>query len=142
MPDTVSHLPSYTGITNVNRVGLTVNECARRVGRFGFVSQQLMRLQAAKMSSVANWEFKAMLGRQLWECAQHWGEWFTRAKELRGHDYLIDGHAHGKLADVFEEALFSQTDAELAIALYHVILPALKTALDHYLEQTDRRAHV
>ena len=137
MPDTVSHLPSYTGITNVNRVGLMVSECARRVGRFGFVSQQLMRLQAAKMSSVANWEFKAMLGRQLWECAQHWGEWFTRAKELRGHDHLIDGHAHGKLADVFEEALFSQTDAELAIALYHVILPAFKTALDHYLEQTN-----
>ena len=118
MPDTVSHLPSYTGITNVNRVGLTVNECARRVGRFGFVSQQLMRLQAAKMSSVANWEFKAMLGRQLWECAQHWGEWFTRAKELRGHDHLIDGHAHGKLADVFEECSCRKSIWQLYLKVY------------------------
>lgn len=61
----------YTGIQNVQRAGLSVAECARRAGRFGYFSQQLMRVQAGKMPGIANWDFKAMLGRQLWESAVH-----------------------------------------------------------------------
>lgn len=137
MHETGLSIAGYTGITQVDRVGLSVEACAQRVGRFGFVSQRLMRLQAAKMSSVANWELKATLGRQLWECAAHWGEWRNRIKEMRGHEHLIEGHANDKLADVFEEALYSQSDDELIVALYHVLLPAFKSALERYLEQTN-----
>src|SRR5688500_14836001 len=87
----------YTGITDVKRVGLSVEECAERVGRFGYVAKQLMLVQAGKMSTIANWEFKAALGRQLWESSQHLGIWRNRIGELRAHEHLIERHNEGAL---------------------------------------------
>jgi len=130
-------IPPYTGIAEPERIGRAVEECANRIGRFGFFSQQLMRVQAAKMSSIENWEFKAMIGRQLWECAVHWGWWRERLRELRGHEHLINRHADDKLGDFFNEILWSRSDAEFAVALYSVALPAYHAALKRYIEQTN-----
>lgn len=127
----------YTGITDITRVGLSVEICARRIGRFGFFSRELMRLQAGKMSSVANWNLKAMVGRQLWESAIHWGWWRERIKEMRGHDHLIDSNGDDKLGDVFTEMIWARDDAELAIALYQVALPAYQAALRRYIAETN-----
>lgn len=127
----------YTGITDTTRTGMPVDKCARLAGRFGFYSRQLMFVQAGKMPSIANWEFKAMLGRQLWESVVHWGWWRKRVKELRGHDHLIEGHTNDKLGDFFTEMLWSQGDAEFAVALYGVALPAYRAALQRYVERTN-----
>ncbi|MBX3011300.1 MAG: hypothetical protein KF832_07320 [Caldilineaceae bacterium] len=127
----------YTGIGAVDRVGLTVEECCARIGRFGFVAKQLMLVQAAKMSSIANWEFKAALGRQLWEAALHWGSWRERISELRGHEHLIERQAEGPLNDFFRELLHSDNDAEFAVGLYDVILPAYQAALTRYQAATN-----
>jgi hypothetical protein len=127
----------YTGIRDVQRVGLSVTECARRVGRFGYFCEQLMRVQAGKMNSTANWDVKAMLGRQLWESAVHWGMWRHRIQELRGHEHLITQHAESKLADFFAELLESRDDAEFVIGLYGVALPALRDALHTYIRETN-----
>jgi hypothetical protein len=127
----------YAGIEQVQRTGLSVEECAGRVARFGFAAKQLMYVQAGKMSSIANWEFKAMLGRQLWEYALHWGGWRQRIEELRGHEHLIDRHADGPLADLFQELLHSNGDAEFATGLYGVVLPAYRAALLRYLDETN-----
>jgi hypothetical protein len=127
----------YAGIEQAQRIGLAVESCAERVARFGFVAKQLMLVQAGKMSSVANWEFKAMLGRQLWEYALHWGHWRQRIGELRGHEHLIDRHADGPLADLFAELLHSDGDAEFATGLYGVVLPAYQAALLRYLDETN-----
>lgn len=127
----------YTGIEQVQRVGLSVEQCAERVARFGFVAKQLMLAQAGKMSSIANWEFKAALGRQLWEWALHWGSWRDRIGELRGHEHLIEKQAEGLLADLFQELLHSTDDAEFATGLYGVILPAYRAALVRYQAETN-----
>jgi hypothetical protein len=127
----------YTGIEDVHRTGLAVETCAERVGRFGFVAKQLMLVQAGKMSTTANWELKAALGRQLWECALHWGVWRERIGELRGHEHLIERHAEGPLNDLFQELLHSESDAELAMGLYGVVLPAYRAALIRYSEETN-----
>ena len=127
----------YTGITEVERTGLAVEECAGRVARFGFVAKQLMLVQAGKMSSTANWEFKAALGRHLWECALHWGHWRARIGELRGHEHLIEKEAEGPLNDLFAELLHSADDAELAAGLYGVLLPAYREALVRYAQETN-----
>jgi hypothetical protein len=127
----------YTGISDVHRVGLAVEQCAERVGRFGYVSKQLMLVLAGKMAAVANWEFKAAVGRQLWESALHWGIWRERIGELRGHEHLIERHAEGPLYDLFQELLYSQDDAEFAVGLYGVILPAYRDALARYRAQTN-----
>ncbi|HXF63390.1 MAG TPA: hypothetical protein VNK95_17305, partial [Caldilineaceae bacterium] len=119
----------YTGIEDVQRTGLSVESCAERVSRFGFIAKRLMLVQAGKMSSTANWEFKAALGRQLWESAIHWGIWRERINELRGHEHLIDRHADGALDDFFQELLHSESDIELAAGLYGVTLPAYRAAL-------------
>lgn len=127
----------YAGIEEVQRVGLSVKQCAERVGRFGYVSKQLMLVGAGKMSSIANWEFKAALGRQLWESALHWGSWRDRIVELRGHEHLIERHAEGPLHDLFQELLCSQNDAEFAQGLYGVIMPAYRVALQRYIDETN-----
>ena len=127
----------YAGIEDVRRTGMAVETCAKRIGRFGFVSKQLMFVQAGKMSSVANWEFKAALSRQLWESALHWGLWRDRVSELRGHEHLIERYAEDKLNDFFQELLYSEGDAEFAVGLYGVILPAYRDALQSYIEDTN-----
>jgi hypothetical protein len=127
----------YAGVEAVQRTGISVEQCAERVGRFGFVAKQLMLVQAGKMSSIANWEFKAMLGRQIWESALHWGSWRARIGELRGHEHLLDRHADSPLADLFQELLHSQDDAEFAAGLYGVILPAYRAALARYQDATN-----
>jgi hypothetical protein len=127
----------YTGIQDVQRVGLPVETCAERVGRFGYVAKQLMWVQAGKMSTTANWDFKAALGRQLWESALHWGLWRDRIGELRGHEHLIERHNEGALYDLFQELLHSNSDAELAVGLYRVILPAYRAALKRYMAETN-----
>src|SRR3954471_21570811 len=127
----------YTGITDVKRVGLSVEECVQRVGRFGYIARQLMWVQAGKMTAIANWEFKAALGRHLWESSLHWGIWRDRIAELRGHEHLIDSHAEGPLFDLFQELLYSRSDAEFAVGLYGVILPAYQEALLRYRVQSN-----
>ena len=127
----------YTGIADVQRLGLAVEACAERVGRFGYVAKQLMLVQAGKMCTVANWDFKAAVGRQLWESALHWGIWRARIGELRGHEHLIERHAEGPLYDLFQELLHSHDDAEFALGLYGVILPAYRAALVRYLADTN-----
>lgn len=130
-------VPCFAGIDDVQRLGLAVETCAERVGRFGYVAKQLMWAQAGKMSTVANWEFKAALGRQLWESALHWGIWRDRIGELRGHEHLIERHAEGPLYDLFQELLHARDDAELAVGLYGVVLPAYRTALARYQAETN-----
>jgi hypothetical protein len=138
MSELQNHLVKpYTGIEHVQRTGLPVEICAERVGRFGFVAKQLMLIQAGKMSSIANWEFKAALGRHLWEAALGWGSWRVRIGELRGHEHLIDKQAEGPLAALFQELLQSGDDAEFATGLYGVILPAYHSALTRYCNQTN-----
>lgn len=127
----------YAGIRDAQRVGISVAECARRAGRFGFFSRQLMYVQAGRMNGTANWDFKAMLGRQMWESAVHWGQWRARIGELRGHEHLITQHAESKLGDFFSELLESADDAEFAIGLYGVALPAYCEALQRYLGETN-----
>lgn len=127
----------YTGIADVQRIGLAVEACAERVARFGYVSKQLMLVHAGKMTSIANWEFKAALGHQLWESALHWGIWRERIGELRAHEHQIDSHADGPLYDLLQELLYSHNDAEYAVGLYSVILPAYQAALRRYLAATN-----
>lgn len=127
----------YTGILGVQRTGLSVAECARRAGRFGYFCQQLMRVYAGKMTAIANWDVKAMAGRQLWESAVHWGQWRTRIAELRGHEHLIEQHAESKLADFFAELIESRGDDEFAAGIYRVALPAYRAALQRYLDETN-----
>ena len=131
---------AYTGLEEVQRIGLPVATCAQRIGRFGFASQQLMFVQAGKMSSVANWEFKAGVARQLYESALHWGTWRDRLVELRGHGHLIEQQADDKLGDFFGELLASEGDAELAVGLYRVVLPAYRSALQRYAAESNALA--
>jgi len=132
-----SQVSPYTGIEDVTRTGLAVDVCAGRIGRFGFVSKQLMLILAGKMSSISNWDFKAAVGRQLWEYALHWGLWRERIGELRGHEHLIEKQAEGKLNDFFQELLRSEDDAEFAAGLYGLALPAYRQALQRYMQETN-----
>jgi hypothetical protein len=132
-----SEVQPYTGVRDVHRVGLDVAACAERVARFGYLAKQLMWVQAGKMSTIANWEFKAAVSRHLWEWALHWGIWRSRIGELRGHEHLIDRHNESPLFDFCQELLHSQDDAEFAVGLYRVILPAYHAALLRYNAQTN-----
>ena len=127
----------YTGIAATTKAGLAVETCAARVARFGFVAKQLMRVQAGKMSTVANWEMKAALGRHLWESSLHWGLWRDRIEELRGHEHFIERQSEGPLSDLFLELLESRDDGELAVGLYAVVMPAYRAALLRYTEATN-----
>lgn len=62
-PSDLDHLPGYTGLADVTRPGMFVEECARLIARLAAVKKQSVRLFAARMSRVPEWELKAALAR-------------------------------------------------------------------------------
>jgi hypothetical protein len=127
----------YAGIREAERIGMSVTECARRIARFGAFAEMLMRVQAGRMNETADWDFKAMLGRQLWESAVQWGVWRERLLELRGHEVDIARAGEGKLGDFAAELLASRGDGEFAAGLYGVALPGYRAALLRYCDETN-----
>jgi hypothetical protein len=117
-------------------MSLSVAERGRRIATFRFVSERLMETAAAWTPTTPEMEVKVLLGRHIWDFAQHADALGRRTFELRlpaQHSLPPDARYLGLLDDL--RGLGGT--AERLAGLYDVVLPGLERRLAEYVAQTD-----
>src|SRR5438128_12319916 len=61
----------------------SVEDSARRVQSYRYVEERLMRMMGGWIALTPELPAKLLLGRHVWECAQHADLWGKRLPELR-----------------------------------------------------------
>jgi hypothetical protein len=118
----------FAGIQDVERLGFGVEENARRLHRLAYVEQRLMFIAAGHLLSMPEWEAKFVLGRHLYEDAEHHQALRTRIGELRRSEHSVDAAPDPALATLMDEAIRAGDGIELLTGLYRVLKPALVAA--------------
>lgn len=132
----LNQLPGYTGIDNVNKVGMPVDECAGYMARFAAIKQMSCMIFSAHMTHIPEWELKACAGRWLYEDARQFALLEQRLKEMRGSRSAIRKVLDYQLGDLLTEILHSPGTLELFTGMFKVLTPALLEAINIYLEDT------
>jgi len=117
-------------------MGLSVAERGHCMATFRFIEVRLMEIAAAWTPLTPEMEVKVLLGRHIWDFAQHADALGKRCFELR----LPLQHACAPAppyAQLLEElARVEQTHERLAV-LYEAILPGLDRRYEHYTSEAD-----
>jgi hypothetical protein len=124
----------FAGIVDAERLGYGVQDNAQRLHRFAYVEQRAMFIGAGHILSTPEWEAKVMLGRHLYEDAEHHHLLRVRIGELRRSDSSIDRVPDDALRAFMDEVLNARTSVELLTGLYGVAKPALLAAYQHHLD--------
>lgn len=124
----------FAGIQDVERMGYGVEENARRLHRLAYVERQLMFVAAGHLLSVPHWEVKYLLGRHLYEDAEHHETLRTRIGELRRAERSVDAVPDPRLAVFMDEVIRAEDTVELLTGIYAVVKPALAAAYRAHLD--------
>jgi hypothetical protein len=121
------------GIERWDRVGMSVEESARRLQRIGYIDRQLMRTEAGHMTARPEYEIKGALARFAWQDAEHHDQFRNRCKQLRMSAVAFDKCPDPALAELAGRVLDSKTTLCLLVALFEVVKPAQMTAIRRYM---------
>jgi len=130
----------YAGLSNVKQPGLSVDQCAARLRNLAYAEERLMRLQAAHLVTVPEWDIKGLLGRLQYEDALHTDQLRSRLPELRISKKKAYEAPETPLQIVFDEAMHAANTVELLASLALVFKPTLLQAYRDYLAATNSLA--
>lgn len=117
-------------------MSLTVNTRARRIATFRFIEVRLMEIAAAWTPTTPEMEMKVLLGRHIWDFAQH-ADWLgKRTFELRQPEHYTLPPVES-YAQLMEDISAEDSTVNRLSALYAVFLPALEKRYRAYLAETD-----
>ena len=68
----------------------SVAASAARVRQYRYVEERLMRLLGGWIALTPELQAKLLLGRHVWDCAQHADLWGRRLPELRAHAHASE----------------------------------------------------
>jgi hypothetical protein len=117
-------------------MGMNVGERARCIATFRFIEVRLMETAAAWTPTTPEMEVKVLLGRHIWDFAQHADALGKRVFELR----LPLQHSQppaATYAALIEDLARIDGTAERLSALYDAVLPGLDQRYDRYVSQVD-----
>lgn len=121
------------GIADYRRVpAFNVAENARILLRYEFIERRLLRVMAGWMPGVARWEAKFLLGRLVWEDAEHTQALRDRILELRTSERILDRAPSPHLALVLDELTLADDWKEFltgVVALKRSLLAAYRRHL-------------
>lgn len=115
---------------------LTVAERAQTIATFRFIKVRLMEIAAAWVPTTPEMEVKVLLGRHIWDFAQHADALGRRTFELRLPEQFSQRPSDEYVRVLSETEAIEETSRRL-VALYEVILPGMERRYARYLEQTD-----
>lgn len=115
---------------------MNVKERADAIGTFRFIEVQLMEAAAFWVPLTPEMEVKVMLGRHIWDFAQH-ADWLgKRTFELRQPEHYTR-RASAAYVRLLERLRSAGSTAEKLSLLYDVVLPGLIRRYERYLAETD-----
>lgn len=115
---------------------LTVNDRAKRIATFRGIEVFLMEMIARWIPTTPEMELKVLLGKHVWDVAQHADALGKRTWELRRpmHFTLTPVEDYVR---ILEDVAKEESSAARIAGLYHGIIPSLERRYEAYLSATD-----
>jgi hypothetical protein len=114
---------------------LEVDESAKTVRHYRYVVERMMRILGGWIALTPELSAKLLMGRHVWDNAQHADAWGRRLPELRAAAQLSEP-ANARLVaflDVVEAAERPEQTIERLVAIYRVLKPHLLTTYEAHL---------
>ena len=129
----------YAALTNIHKIGLSVQEAATRLHHLSFVERRLMLFCVAQLVQTPSRDLKLLLGRAQYLAAQRCAALRERLRELRMPKARIETCPGGALALALDEALYC-TSSEEVVEVSLLLHDALLECYQRHLEQTNQLA--
>jgi len=134
------NLPVLAGVcpmTEAMKPGLSVEECVRRLKRYHYAFKRLHQIFTARLTAEPIYELKMGFSLHAHLCAEHASALRRRVGEMREPPLGLDVVPDVTLEVFFDEIRAAPTTDELLLGLYEKALPALRTALERHLTDTN-----
>ena len=115
---------------------MTVTERAQTIATFRFIEVRLMEMAALWVPTTPEMEVKVMLGKHIWDFAQHADALGRRTFELRLPEQHSQRPSDHYVRLLSEAEAIAETSGRLA-ALYDVILSGMERRYARFIEETD-----
>ena len=118
---------------------LGVEATARRVRHYRYAEERMMRVLAGWIALTPELPAKLLLGRQVWDCAQHADLWGKRLPELRAPAQTSEppSGAFVGFVDTLESRDGWDETLERLTGIYRVLKPHLAETYARHLERTN-----
>lgn len=116
---------------------LGVEATARRVRHYRYAEERMMRVMAGWIALTPELAAKLLLGRQVWDCAQHADQWGRRLPELRAPAQVSEPPGPGFVGflDALEARKAWGETIERLTGVYRVLKPHLVAVYEAHLER-------
>jgi hypothetical protein len=135
------NLPALAGVCSMEEAmnpGLSVEECVRRLKRYHYAFRRLHQIFTARITAEPIYELKMGFSLHAHLCADHTDAVRKRVGEMREPPLGLEVVPDKNLEILFDEILAAPTTEALLLGLYEKTIPALKSALEHHLTETNR----
>lgn len=139
-PATYKNLPPLAGLCThreAMKPGLSVEGCVARLKRYHYAFKRLHQIFVARITAEPIYELKMGFSYHAYLCAEIVSALRTRVGEMREPPLGLDIVPNEHLQVFFDEVLAAPATTELLAALYEKALPALKSALETHLAETN-----
>jgi 1,2-phenylacetyl-CoA epoxidase catalytic subunit len=118
---------------------LGVEASARRIRHYRYAEERLMRALAGWIALTPELEVKLLLGRQVWDCAQHADQWGKRLPELRAPAQVSEppNASFVRFVDALESRDAWGDTVERLTGVYRVLKPHLVQTYAAHLERAN-----
>jgi hypothetical protein len=133
-------LPTLAGLATLAeaaRPGLSIEACVTRLKRLHYAFLRLHEIFTARITAEPIYELKTGFAHHAYLCSEHVLALRTRVGEMREPPLGLEVVPDAALQVFFDEILAAPTTAELLIGLYEKALPALHSALERHLADTN-----
>lgn len=133
------NLPPLVGLGDFSKAslpGLSVEECVSRLKRFHYSLWRLHQIGVSHIAEESVYELKMAFSFHSHLAAENDTHFRTRIGEMREPPLGLEKVPHPALAVFFDEILSTPSSEERLLGLYEKAWPALKDALEHYVEAT------
>src|SRR6185369_1733630 len=140
---TYRNLPPLAGVCSMEEAmkpGLSVEECVRRLKRYHYAFKRLHQIFLARLTAEPIYELKMAVSLHAHLCAEHVTALRKRVGEMREPPLGLEQVPDPNLEILFDEILCAPTTEELLLGLYERAIPALESALEKHLEDTNSLA--
>ena len=112
-----------------------VEATARRVRHYRYAEERMMRAMAGWIALTPELPTKLLLGRQVWDCAQHADQWGKRLPELRAPAQVSEppGPEFVRFLDALEAREAWGETIERLTGVYRILKPHLVSVYDAHL---------
>jgi hypothetical protein len=139
----IGTVPSLAGIAplpEAMKPGLSVEECVRRLKRYHYAFKRLHQIFTARITAEPLYELKMGFSLHAHLCAEHATALRKRVGEMREPPLGLEAIPDQSLELFFDEVLAAPSTEELVLGIYEKALPALQTALQRHLQDTNHLA--